>query len=160
MTFDNSKTIISLRIKLFGATVVFLTYLVLAYVAEIITFPLLGMTDTFWTVGLAVAYLLVAFLPMMLNYQFIYYSDENEKIVLRYFTAGIIGGRKNSVEIEKRLFSGYKTDSRLFGLIQSITLFQAAGEGVAKYPVVYISALTREERAKMIRSLNLYIPRD
>ena len=27
MTFDNSKTIISLRIKLFGATVVLLAYL-------------------------------------------------------------------------------------------------------------------------------------
>lgn len=158
MTFDNSKTIISLRIKLFGATVVFLTYLALAYVAKIIIFPLFGMTETFWTVTLSVIYLLIAFFPMMLNYQYIYYSDDNDRIVLRYFTAGIVGGRKNSVEIDKRLFSGYKTNSQFFGLVQSITLFQNAKGGVAKYPTVYISALTREERVKLIRSLNLYIP--
>ncbi len=158
MTFDNSKTIISLRLKLFGATVVFLSYLALAYVAKIIKFPLLGMTETFWTVTLAVIYLLIAFFPMMLNYQYIYYSDDNDRIVLRYFTAGIIGGRKNSVEIDKRLFSGYKTDSKWFGLIQSITLFQNAKGGIAKYPTVYISVLTREERSKLIRSLNSYLP--
>jgi len=159
MTFDNSKTIISLRLKLFGATVVFLSYLALAYVAKLIKFPFLGMTETFWTVTLAVIYLLIAFFPMMLNYQYIYYSDDNDRIVLRYFTAGIIGGRKNSVEIDKRLFSGYKTDSKWFGLIQSITLFQNAKGGIAKYPTVYISALTREERSKLIRSLNSYVPR-
>ena len=34
MTFDNSKTIISLRIKLFAATVVLLAYLALAYVVK------------------------------------------------------------------------------------------------------------------------------
>jgi hypothetical protein len=158
MTFDNSKTIISLRLKLFGATVVFLSWLALAYVAKVIKFPLLGMTDTFWTVLLAAIYLLIAFIPMILNYQYISYSDENEKIILRYFTAGIIGGRKNSVEIDKRLFSGYKTDSELLGLKHSITLYQKANESIAKYPPIYISALTRKERAKMIRSLNLHVP--
>ena len=159
MTFDNSRTIISLRIKLFGATIVFLAYIVLTYVAKMIKYPLLGMSDTAWTLILVGIYLLVAFLPMFLNYQFIYFSDDGENIVFRYFTAGVVGGKKNSVEINKKAFSGYKTESRLFGLIQSITLFQQFKEGVAKYPPVYISALTREERAKVLRSLNLYTSR-
>ena len=158
MTFDNSRTIISLRIKLFGATIVFLAYIVLTYVAKMIKYPLLGMSDTAWTLILVGIYLLVAFLPMFLNYQFIYFSDDGENIVLRYFTAGVVGGKKNSVEINKKTFSGYKIESRLFGLIQSITLFQRFKEGVAKYPPVYISALTREERDKVLRSLNLYAP--
>jgi hypothetical protein len=159
MTFDNSRTIISLRIKLFGATIVFLTYIVLTYVAKMIKYPLLGMSDTAWTLILVGIYLLVAFLPMFLNYQFISFSDDGENIVFRYFTSGVVGGRKNSIEINKKSFSGYKIESRLFGLIQSIILFQQFKEGVAKYPPVYISALTREERAKVLRSLNLYAPR-
>jgi nitrogen fixation/metabolism regulation signal transduction histidine kinase len=158
MTFDNSRTIISLRIKLFGATIVFLAYIVLTYVAKMIKYPLLGMSDTAWTLILVGIYLLVAFLPMFLNYQFIYFSDDGENIVFRYFTAGVVGGKKNSVEINKKTFSGYKIESKLFGLIQSITLFQRFKEGVAKYPPVYISALTREERDKVLRSLNLYAP--
>ena len=42
MTFDNSKTIIGLRIKLFGATVIILAYIVLTYIAEIIKYPTAG----------------------------------------------------------------------------------------------------------------------
>jgi hypothetical protein len=156
MIFDNSKTIISLRIKLFGATVIILAYIVLTYIAQLIKFPLLGLSDTAWTLILVALYLGYAFLPMLLNYQYIYYSDEDDNIVFRYFTAGIVGGRKNSIEIGKRTFSGYKIDKRLLGMIKSITLFQKFQEGIAKYPPVYISALTKEERNKIFRSLNQY----
>ena len=108
MTLDNSKTIISIRIKLFAATVVLLAYLALAYVAKLIKFPLLGMSDSSWTVILILIWLILAFIPMVLNYQFISYSDDGEYIIFRYFTAGIVGGRKNSVEINKTTFAGYK----------------------------------------------------
>lgn len=159
MTFDNSRTIISLRIKLFGATIVFLAYMVLTYVAKLINYPLLGLSDTSWTIILVVVYLGIAFMPMYLSYQFIRYSDDGEKIILRYFSAGMVGGRKNSVEIDKKTFSGYKVETKYFGLVKSITLFQQLNDGIAKYPSVYISALTKEELEKLLRSLNLYAPR-
>jgi hypothetical protein len=160
MTFDNSKTIISLRIKLFLATIVLLAYLAMAYVIKLIKFPLLGMSDTVWTVILIAIWAVLAFMPMVLNYQFISYSDEGEFIVIRYFTAGIVGGKKNSVEINKATFQGFKVESRLFGLIQSISLFQKFQQGVAKYPPVYISALSRLEKEKVIKSLNLLSPHE
>jgi hypothetical protein len=156
MTFDNSKTIIGLRIKLFAVTVIFLAYLILAYVAHIIKFPVFGLTETVWTFIIAIIWVFVAFLPMFLSYQFIFYSDDTEKIILRYFNAGIVGGRKNSLEIDKRTFAGYKTDSKLFGLIVSVTLYQRYAEGVAKYPAVYISALSRDQKDKLYRALNQY----
>jgi hypothetical protein len=158
MTFDNSKTIISLRIKLFGATVVLLAYLAMAYVIKMIKFPLLGMSDTLWTVILSGIWVILAFLPMLLNYQYINYSDEGEYIVFRYFTSGITGGKKNSVEMSKQTFAGYKIESKFFGLIQSIILFQKFPQGVGKYPPVYISNLSAEEKAKIIKSLNQYAP--
>jgi hypothetical protein len=158
MTFDNSKTIISLRIRLFVSIVLLITFYILAYLAKMIKFPLLGMNETMWILFLVAVNLFIALLPMVLNYQYISYSDEGEKIVLRYFSAGIFGGRKNSVEINKNTFTGYKIETRFFGLIRSITLFAHIQAGNAKFPPVYISALTREERAKIIRSLNLFVP--
>lgn len=160
MTFDNSKTIISLRIKLFMATIVLLAYLAMAYVIRLIKFPLLGMSDIVWTVILVSIWVIMAFLPMILNYQYLSYSDEGENIVLRYFTAGIVGGKKNSVEINKISFQGYKIETRFFGFIQSISLFQKLPQGIAKYPPVYISALNREEKAKVIKSLNSLSPHE
>lgn len=159
MTFDNSKTIISLRIKLFLATVVLMAYLALAYIIKLIRFPLLGLSDSVWTVILIAVWVILAFIPMVLNYQFISYSDEGDFIVFRYFTAGIVGGKKNSVEINKLTFSGYKIETRFFGLIESISLFQKIQRGVAKYPPVYISALSKSEKEKMVQSLNILMPR-
>jgi hypothetical protein len=156
MTFDNSKTIISLRIKLFAVTVLLLTYLALAYAARLIKFPLLGIGDTVWTILFIIIWVILALIPVFLNYQFISFSDEDDNIVFRYFTAGIVGGKKNAVEINKNSFSGYKIETKLFGLIQSIILFQKLHNGVAKYPPIYISALTREEKKKIISSLNTY----
>ena len=158
MTFDNSKTIISFRIKLFGATILLLAYLAMAYVIRMIKFPLLGISDTVWTVILIAFWVILAFLPMILNYQYISYSDDGENIIIRYFTSGIVGGKKNSIEISKISFTGYEIETRFFGLIQSIILFQKFQEGVAKYPPVYISALSPEEKAKVIKSLNFHTP--
>jgi len=159
MTFNNFKNIIGLRIRLFAITVILIVYLVLTYIAQIIKFPLFGMSDTLATVILVAIYLFLVFLPMYLNYQFVSYSDDDDKIVFRYFTSGIIGGRKNSVAIDKRNFSGYEVKSEFFGLKKSIILFQNFREGVAKYPPVYISGLTGKEREKVIRSLSQYVPK-
>jgi len=159
MTFDNSKTIISVRIKLFAATVLFLVYVGLVYAAKLIKFPFLGMSDTVWTVILVALWLIIAFYPMILNYQFVFFSDEGEKLVFRYFTSGIVSGKKNSVEINKRDFAGYQTESRFLGLVKNIILLQKIGLGVAKYPPVWISALSKEQRSKLFTSLNTFAPK-
>jgi hypothetical protein len=158
MTFDNSKTIISLRIKLFAATVALMAYLAVAYIIKLVRFPFLGMSDTIWTIIFVGIWVILAFMPLVLNYQFISYSDDGDYIVFRYFTSGIVGGKKNSVEINKTTFSGYKIETSLFGFVQSIVLFQKFPQGVAKYPPVYISALKPDERQKLIKSLNIYAP--
>jgi hypothetical protein len=159
MTLDNSKQIISFRIKLFVATVLFLAYVALAYVAKLIKFPILGLSDTAWTLILAVIYLLIVFLPMFLNYQYVYFSDEGEALVFRYFNAGIVGGKKNTIEISKKTFAGYKTESGYFGLMLSLVLFQQVGQRIAKYPPVHISALNKDQRNKLLNSLSLLAPR-
>ena len=158
MTFDNSLTIKIQRLTLFGASVALLAFIALTYFERLIKYPLLGMSDTAWTIMLIIIYLIIVFMPWIRKYQFIYYSDEGDSIIIRYFESGIFGGRKNSVEINKKTFSGFKTDSGLLGLVQSITLFQQYKEGVAKYPPVYISALSRKERKKVIKSLRLFAP--
>lgn len=160
MTFNNSKSIIGIRIRLFTATVVFLLYIVLTYIADVIKFPFLSMSESVWTVILVCLYLLYAFYPMLLNYQYISYSDESDKIIFRYFTAGIVGGRKNSVEISKSEFAGYRQDRKFFGLIKSVILFQQLKEGVAQYPPIYISVLTRKERTRLLHSLYSFTPED
>jgi hypothetical protein len=91
--------------------------------------------------------------------QYVYFSDDGETIIFRYYTAGIFEGKKNSIEINKRTFSGFALEKKFLGLIQSVTLYQQLQQGVATYPPVYISSLKRDERARIIKSLNSFAPR-
>ncbi len=159
MTFDNSKTIINFRIKLFFVTIIALAWLAVAYIAKLIKFPLLGIEDGIWTLAVVAFWVIVTIPPIMLNYQFIYFSDDGENIIFRFFTAGIVAGKKNSVEISKKTFAGFKTESKFFGLSRSIILFQQVGQGTAKYPPIHTSALTRDQRRKMSQTLSVYAPK-
>ena len=159
MVFNNSKTIIGSRIRIFVVTVLLIVYLILAYFAGIIKFPLLGMGDKPWSIIFVCIYFIFAFYPMVLNHQYVSYSDEGDTIVFRYFMAGIFGGKKNSVEINKNSFAGFKTETRYLGLMHSVTLLQQMREGVAKYPPIYISNLTKKEKAKILNSLLLHSPK-
>jgi len=158
MTLNNSKSIINLKIIRRVSIVFFLTFLTLSYAANIIKFPLLGMSRVTWTIILLAIFLLIIFLPILLNYHYVSFSDEGENIIFRYFSMGIIPGNKNSVEINKRTFSGFTLEKKFFNLSQSITIYQRLKEGVAKYPPIYITALKREEKARVLNSLISFAP--
>jgi hypothetical protein len=159
MTINNSKSIINLKIIRRTSIIVYLMFLVLTFAAVIIKFPLLGMSKAVWTILLTICFLIIIFLPVLINYQYIYFSDEGDIIIFRYYSAGFLEGKKNSVEIGKRSFSGFTHDRKFFGLIQCITLYQRMKEGVAKYPPIYISALKRQDKDNILESLNSYAPK-
>ena len=159
MTFDNSRTIISLRIKMFFATVLMIAWLIVAYIAKIINFPLLGLSEKVCTLILVGIYLVILLLPMVRNIQFFFFSDEGQNFVFRYFMAGIVGGKKNSISIAKNTFAGYKIEKKYLGLSGSLILFQKVGQNVAKYPPIYITALSREQKEKLFSVLNQYAPK-
>jgi hypothetical protein len=158
MILNNSKFVINLKITRRTAIIIFLAYLVLVYAAGIIRFPVLGVDKTALTILLSAIFLMIIIIPQMLNYQYIYFSDEGDSIIFRYYSAGIITGNKNSVEINKRSFSGFRIDKKFFGLVESITLYQNLKEGIAKYPPIYLNALKRADKARIIKSLNLSAP--
>ena len=159
MTINNSKSVINLKILQRTSIIVYLILLALAFAAMLIKFPLLGMSRAAWTIIFTVCFMIIMFLPVLMNYQYIYFSDEGDTIIFRYYSAGLFEGKKNSVEIGKRTFSGFTFDEKFFGLVQSVILYQRLKEGIAKYPPIYISALKRQDKDIIIESLNSYAPR-
>lgn len=158
MTLNNSKSIVNLKIRARVAIVLFTAYLILAYAASVIKFPLLGLSSAVWTIFFSAVFLFIIFFPVVLQYQYVFFSDEGNDIIFRYFSTGIFESKKNSVEISKRTFSGFTIEKKFFGLIQSVILFQRLKEGVAKYPPISMSALNRKDREKIVSSLNSYGP--
>lgn len=156
MTFDNSKTIIGLRIKGFAATIIFLVFIVLTFAERVIRFPVAGIQESTATIVLASLYLVIIFMPLMLRKMYIYFSDDGENIVVKYFFAGMIAGKKNSIIINKQTFAGYKTEKGFLGLFPTLEISQRVRNGIAKYPPISISSLKRREKEKIFNSLNSY----
>lgn len=156
MTFDNGKTIIWLRLRVFIATIIMLIYLYLVYFGKHLNFPLFGIEEIALTMLVTAIYFLIAFLPMMLKYKYIYFSDDGDKIIFRYYSVGLIRGKMSSLEIPKNIFQGYDIKQPFPGLIIKIYLYQLMGKKKAAYPPVYIGSLSKKELNKIITSLNKY----
>lgn len=157
MTFDNSKTIIGLRIRLFIATLIMLVYVYVVYFGKQLHFPVFGIQEFYATLILTAAYILLTFLPLLLKYKYIYFSDDGKNIIFRYYSVGLLRGKKNSVEIPKNEFLGYKITKHFPGLIKSIQLYRLMGNKKASYSPVYISSLSKSELNKIAGSLDKYI---
>jgi hypothetical protein len=155
MTFDNSRRIISTRLVLFAATFPFLAFLALTYVAGVLKFPLLGMSETAWVVILSALYFGIAAYPSVLRYNYIYFSDDGSKIIIRFYSAGIFKGLRQSVEIPKKSFAGFRREKKL-GIIPSVSLLERRAGVTARYPSISLSALNRRERERIYKTLAQY----
>ncbi len=157
MTFDNSKTIIKLRLRLFIATIIMIAYIFVVYFGKQLSFPIFGIQEYHATLVLVAAYLILTFLPVILKYKYIYFSDDGKSIIFRYYSVGFLSGKKNSVEIPKEEFIGYKVIREFAGLLSSVQLFRLMGNKKASYPPVYISSLKKSELNKIRAALDKYV---
>jgi len=89
---------------------------------------------------------------------FISYNDEENKIVLRFYQLNLFKSDKISYEIPKRDFAGFKTSYKFKKLREEMVLFRKYQGKMVKYPPIPISALTKSERSKLIKSLNKFVP--
>jgi len=88
------------------------------------------------------------------DFQFIEYSDEREKVVLRYFKVISFGSKSyHSIEFPQEIIQNAHFEDSLFGKLSDITFLVRTQRGIAEYPSVSLSALKFEDRKKIQESL-------
>lgn len=107
--------------------------------------------------------ILIAFVYIVLNLYnylkrpyFVSYSDHGDRIVMRYYPLSLFTSRKHSIEIPKQQLVRFEIKEFLFGTQQKITLYQNFRNKVAKYPTISLSAVDKEDRERIIKSLGKY----
>lgn len=113
-----------------------------------------GLSNNLLAIFFAVSYMIFALYETFRNYYYIYYNDESDKIVLRYFSPALFTSKKNSIEIFKKDFAGYELKSFFMRYRENLILMKNTSKGIAKYPAVSITALSNEERYSLLSSLN------
>lgn len=89
------------------------------------------------------------------DYQFIEYTDENGKVILRYFKAVKFGkGVYSSIEFPQQILQNAHFENSIFGKLSDVTFLVRTKRGIAEYPSVSLSAVSMEDRKKIQISLN------
>ena len=87
---------------------------------------------------------------------FVSYSDQGEKIVVRYYAVSMFTNRKNSIEIPKKQFVKYELKPFFLKSQNYLVLYQNFRGKVVPYPNISLSAMEKEDRERMLASLGKY----
>lgn len=124
------------------------------YLASIVLLLYLNINKPYQIIGIisAIVISLIVF-SFYLNFNFIIYKEGDDKIILRYYPLHPFHDNFKSIEIPKSSLAKYELEAKTFGLKPKLTLFQLTEKGVAKYPSVCLSALSKSEKDQIIQSL-------
>jgi len=157
MTINNSRNVISIKLRQLIVTIFFISLFALLYATTLIPTPLLGLNRNEIGICLLVIYVLFIVYHFGLDLNYIIYSDEGPKIILRYYSIKIYSQKHHSVEIPKKDFQRYEIRKSFFWLKPQLILYLNMKKGIGRYPPVSLAALSRKQRRALTESLDRYV---
>ena len=89
------------------------------------------------------------------DYQFIQFSDENNRVVLRFYKAiGFGQPAYHSIEFPQQMLRKVNFENSVFGKLSDISFIVQTKRGIAEYDQVSLSAVALEDRIKIQEALH------
>lgn len=152
MVIDNRRNVVKYRFNEFLVAVVTITLFVLVLSLQFFDKPFLGIERVYWAIILLTGFIGKFVFNFYLDINYIYFSDEKNRLIFRYYSIRPFADSKNAIEMSQKQFVEYSITKS--GFRTYITFKQDAGGRIASYPKVSITALTKEQRANLTRSLD------
>jgi len=156
MTIDIQRTVIKTQLRRFITIILFTVIVLIIILGGSLRNDFLGINKYQWALIAGAVYLIAILAESMLDLNYIYFSDNDNKILLRYFSMSFLNKKKNSIEIPIDRFSDYILTKSLGGLKKKIILVQRIKNVDAKYPAVSLSALNKEQLDSLLAALAKY----
>ncbi|MFO7844892.1 MAG: hypothetical protein R6V16_13860 [Bacteroidales bacterium] len=154
MQFDNKNKVLKLNMRRYIVLLFFTMIIGLLVFTRLLINPVWGIDKTTAILITIVAYLIYIMITYMKNYLYILYSDQGDRITLKFVSLRPFDNKRNAIEIPKKDYHGYKTEKSFFNLKEEITLLINSPKGVAKYPPISITALSSKQKKMLFHSLN------
>ncbi|MFC2098629.1 hypothetical protein ACFLSP_02680 [Bacteroidota bacterium] len=157
MIFDNKKTAIRIYLwKMIQASIT-VVLLIGIMVSGWFEKDVLGITKYQWVIIVTLVYLLMVIAARLRRLNFFYFSDDGDKILVRYYPIRPLVQKKKAVQIPKIGLAGYEINSSAMGLKKVLVLRQLVKGKVANYPPIGITALNRKEIDLLKKQLEKYL---
>lgn len=152
MQFDNKHKVLKLNMRRYIVLLFFTTIIGLLIFTRLLD-NVWGISKTIALLITIIAYLIYVLITYVINYQYIFYSDEGSKIILKYVSLRPFDNKRNAIEISKENFYGYKIQKSFLNLKEEIIFLIQTPNGIAKYPPISIAALTAKQKKILINSI-------
>jgi hypothetical protein len=153
MEINNQLRTIKYKIRKFVFLLLFVLLIIFIHFTNVMSEPRFGISKVHLTIVFSGFILLYYILEYWIDFQYVYFSDLGDRIILRYYSLRPMQGLKNSIEIPKSHFVRFEILRSFLNLRPKLVLYARNKNQIAKYPPVCLSALTKKEREKIILSL-------
>jgi hypothetical protein len=157
MKIDIRKTVIKHKLLNLFLAIGVTTLIILILLTGLFDKPIGRITKFHITIVIACIYLVYVIYNHLRGLNYIYYNDEKDKLILRFYSLNPISQMKNSIEIPKQNFKKFEVETSMFGIKEKLILYQNIQKGLFKYPPVSITALKKPEKEELINSLKRYM---
>lgn len=155
MKIENRNKSLRVSQMRYIAAIIFFPLLVGIFVTDFVDKQLLGLSKYYLAIIVTLIYLGHNFYGYLKDYNYIYFSDEdNRKILLRYVSLMPFSNKRYSVEINKADLHSYKIKRSSLNLRQELVLYVKTPQGIAKYPPISITALSEVQLNQLKKALN------
>jgi len=153
MTINNRDTIIHFNISRFIIIVCYVTLISIIVFTSIFEQYINQINKTIVVIVASILFLVYLTYYFFLEYNYFNYTDNGPKLVFHYISMNPLNRKKNAVEILKSNFNGYKLKKSFFGKKIEIILYTKTKNGIAKYPPISLSSLTKSQIQVLVGSL-------
>lgn len=103
--------------------------------------------------GVGLIFLALYGYQYMMRYTYFYFSNNNKNLVFRFYMLHGFRDKPKTIEIAKINFYRYEIISEFFGRRESLILYQKTPKGIAKYPPISLTLLTKNQKTELKRAL-------
>ena len=153
MILDLKRTVIKIQLSRLITLFAFMILVILVIFLLDTQQTYIGLSKYQWAILISGLYVASVIYQAILELNYIYFNDQGDKIILRYFSMSFYNNKKQSIEIPIDSFSGYELKTSFAGLKQKLILYERVKSVDAKYPGVSISALNKTQKENLIAAL-------
>jgi hypothetical protein len=154
MVIDNTKVVIRDRMMMYIMAISLTVIIPLICLSDYFNDPVLGISRELYVIIICAVYVFYNLYRFFLNLNFIYFNDQSEKIVFKYYSLRPFMQKRRSIEIAKGSLMKFEVNKGLISRKKNLVLFQKINNKIAKYPPISISALNSEEYSNLLSALN------
>ncbi len=155
MEIQNYDNLVKYRVYTIIGLVIFITLYTLS-VLEIFTKNIYNMPALNYVLIVSVLMIGILIYTLYLNVSFFYFNDDEEKLKFKYFSLKIFSSKRKAIEIEKTSLYKFEIQKLLGGKKINLLLYARTKKGIAKYPSISLTYVSKPDISKLVEALNMY----